>query len=146
VNLTSVRIALNVPTDSYFFSGDNGQGFNYTLTELDLRPFYGDVIRNTSLRVLVYNGDTDPGINSFITQDIFVDYLNKIKVPQIRAWRPWTNDGGSIIAGYVIRYEGDFNYLTIRGSGHMVPEYKPVAAITMLKCFLSGKDYPPYNP
>jgi len=148
VNLTSVRVALNVPTNSYFFSGDNGDGFNYTLTEPDLRPFYGSLIKNSTnkLRILIYNGDTDPGINSFITQDIFTDYLKKINVPQISTWKPWTIDGKANIAGYLIQYSGNFTYLTIRGSGHMVPEYKPIAAITMLKAFLFGSEYPPYNP
>jgi len=103
-----------------FFSGDNGNGFSYTLTETDLRPFYGYCIKNTSLRVLVYNGDTDPGINSFITQDIFVDYLKQNNIKKTESWRPWTMDGKSRMGGYVIEY-GKFQYLTIRGSGHMVP-------------------------
>ena len=37
----------------------------YRSTEKDLVSFYARVGRTTSLRVLVYNGDTDPAINSF---------------------------------------------------------------------------------
>ena len=33
------------------------------------------------------------------------------------------------MGGYVTRYENDFDYLTIRGSGHMVPEFKPAATV-----------------
>ena len=61
--------ALNVPKDAYFFLTDNGVGFNYTLTEKNLMPFYEYLARNTSIRVLVYNGDTDPSVNSFASQN-----------------------------------------------------------------------------
>lgn len=42
-----------------------GEGMVYRSTEKDLVPFYARVGTSTSLRVLVYNGDTDPSINSF---------------------------------------------------------------------------------
>ena len=43
------------------------------------------------------------------------------------------------------RYEGSrFDYLTIRGSGHMVPEFKPAAAYELLRAWLKGEDYQPY--
>ena len=32
----------------------------YVPTETNLMPFYQEVARSTKLRVLVYNGDTDP--------------------------------------------------------------------------------------
>jgi len=42
----------------------SGAGMDYELTETNLMPFYVDVALNhPELRVLVYNGDTDPGIN-----------------------------------------------------------------------------------
>ena len=39
---------------------------------------------------------------------------------ETEAWRPWTLDSCQRMGGYVTRYEGDFDFLTIRGSGHMV--------------------------
>ena len=59
-----MRDALHVPTDSLFFDGDNGEGMTYKQTEPDLMPFYRKVAQKTSLKVLVYNGDADPSINS----------------------------------------------------------------------------------
>ena len=44
-------------------SGDNGAGMTYVPTEKNLIPFYQHVAKNTSLRVLVYNGDTDPCVS-----------------------------------------------------------------------------------
>lgn len=40
-------------------AGDNGVGFNYALTETDVLPFYRQAVLNTTLRVMVYNGDTE---------------------------------------------------------------------------------------
>ena len=46
------------------------------------------------------------------------------------------------MGGYVTRYDGNFDYVTIRGSGHMVPELKPEAASVMLRSFINNEDYP----
>ncbi len=111
-----VKEALHVSNDASFFSGDNGVGFTYNLTEPNLLPFYKHLVYNTSIRVLVYNGDTDPGINSFTAQN----WTSFLGFPEKEAWRSWTLDSKQEVAGYVTRYSGDFDFLTIRGSGHMV--------------------------
>ena len=116
VNTSAVKTALHVPQDAVFFSGDNGDGFNYTLTEKNLLPFYQFATQNASLRVLVYNGDTDPGINSFISQN----WTRALGLEETESWRPWTLDGKEEVVGYVTRYKNNFDFLTIRGSGHMV--------------------------
>ena len=61
-------------------------------------------------------------------------------------WSPWTVDNCQRMGGYVTRYEGSFDFLTIRGAGHMVPTYKPEATFTFLKSWLDDEDYPTYNP
>jgi len=146
INRTDVRVALGVDPDSDFFSGDNGVGFNYTLTEPNLLPFYAQVVRDGNLRVLVYNGDTDPSINSFVTQDKYSDYFDSLGIPLTEEWRAWTLDNKTQMGGYVFRYAKNFHFLSIRGSGHMVPEFKPAASLLFLKFFLNGTEYPTYNP
>lgn len=137
-----VKAALHIPAAASFFLSDNGVGFNYSLTETNLMPFYQHLAHHTDARVLVYNGDTDPGINSFIAQNWTVALGFKEKEP----WRPWTLDGQQRMGGYVTRYEGDFDFLTIRGSGHMVPEYKPPAALRFITQWLAGQEYDRYVP
>lgn len=132
-----VKKALHVAPDANFFSGDNGVGFNYTLTEKNLLPFYKFINEKTDLRVLIYNGDTDPAINSFVTQN----WTSSLNFPIKEEWRPWTLDGKSYMGGYVTRYENDFDFLTIRGSGHMVPEFKPKVALHFLKRWLANEEY-----
>eukprot|EP00966_Prymnesium_polylepis_P134019 3097814-Prymnesium_polylepis.1 len=132
LNRADVRTALNIQPDNRFNSADNGVGMNYTLTEPNVLPIYEHARAKTSLRVLVYNGDTDPGINSMVTQSKYFDYFDSINVTEQEAWRPWTTDGKQRMGGYVVSYPGDFHYLTIRGSGHMVPEYKPAVALAFI--------------
>lgn len=147
INRTDVRAALNVPLNKAFFNGDNGVGFNYSLTEPNLLPFYAQIITTRpDLRVLVYNGDTDPGINSMITQEIYFDYFQSQSIDMTQEWRPWTTDGKQRMGGYVASFGSNWSYLTIRGSGHMVPEYKPAMALEFLTRFLSDTPYQPYVP
>ena len=49
------------------------------------------------------------------------------------------------MGGYVTRYKERFDYLTIRGSGHMVPQFKPAAAFEFLKVWLAGGEYKKYD-
>lgn len=138
VNQSVVKEALHVAKDAFFFSGDNGVGFTYNLTEPSLLPWYREIIEKKQLRVLIYNGDADPGLNSFYGEN----WTSSLGFPSLQSWRPWTRDGKMKMGGYATRYVTDFDYVTIRGAGHMVPEYKPEAAFVMLQSFLSNQDYP----
>mmetsp|Transcript_15704 Transcript_15704/g.39506 ORF Transcript_15704/g.39506 Transcript_15704/m.39506 type:complete len:589 (-) Transcript_15704:45-1811(-) len=134
---------------SAFFEVDNAEGdFEYIPTEPDLEPFYKAM--NDKLKILVYNGDTDPAITSFATQNwtshLGFEELAKDKHGINGSWRPWTSDGCQKMGGYVQRYEGGFDFLTIRGAGHMVPTYKPEASFAFLKAWLQDDgDYPVFD-
>lgn len=133
-----VKEALHAHADANYFSGDNGVGFEYHSTEQDEAPLYKHLALETDLRVLIYNGDADPGLNSLLGEN----FTRGIGLKEIEAWRPWTTDGKIRMGGFVTRYEGNLDYLTIRGAGHMVPEYKPRAATAFLSAWLANKDYP----
>ncbi len=134
--------ALNVDPSSNFFSGDNGVGFNYTLTERNVFRVFDAAIAK-GLKVLVYNGDTDPGVNMEAIQDIAAAFAQQYNLAETQSWRPWTVDGKQWTGGHVTEYDhGAFSFVTVKGSGHMVPEFRPVAALVMLSCFLNGTDFP----
>merc|ERR1712107_370717 len=122
--------------NSSFFDAD---GWDlYHGTEPELVPWYRKATRDVGLRVLVYNGDTDSGLNSFRAEN----WTSAVGFKEKEAWRPWTTDGKMRMGGYVTRYEHDFDFLTIRGSGHMVPEFKPESAFAFLRAWLANDDYP----
>lgn len=136
-----VKKTLNVEPDAYLFTGDNAKGFPYTLSERNLLPFYKEVVENTDLRVLVINGDTDPTLDSLVAQN----WTSSLGFEEKEEWRPWTIDGKSYMGGYVTRYHGDFDFLTVRGSGHMVPQYKARVADAVLRYWLKNEPWPAYT-
>jgi len=141
LGLSVVKKALNIPSDAIFFQSDNGVGFTYLFGENNLVSWYNEVIAQNKLRIVVYNGDTDPCINSLQSQD----WTSKLGFAETQSWRPWTIDGCQRMGGYVTRYENNFDFLTIRGSGHMVPQDKPKATLAFLSAVLQGDDYPKYD-
>lgn len=139
VKLKEVHEAFHVKAD--FFETDNAEGdFRYTPTEPDLTGFYKEI--NGKVKVLIYNGDTDPAITSFAA----ANWTSHLGFEEVQHWRPWTLDECQRMGGYVTRYEGNFDFVTIRGAGHMVPTYKPLATFTFIKAWMEGKEYPAYDP
>lgn len=95
------------------------------------------------MAAMVYNGDTDPSINSFAAQN----WTSALGIPTERdgAWRPWTLDNCQDMGGYTTRYQGNLQFTTIRGSGHMVPTYKPRQALELMRAFLADVPLPKYD-
>jgi len=48
------------------------------------------------------------------------------------------------MGGYVTRYDGDFDFVTIRGSGHMVPANKPLVSWHLINNWLNKENWLPY--
>jgi hypothetical protein len=140
LNRDDVKRALHL--HGSFFSVDNAQNFDYTPTEPDLTGFFRHLAAETPIRVLIYNGDTDPSITSLEGQN----WTSSLGLPEVQPWRPWSIDSCLRVGGYVTRYEGDFDFLTVRGSGHMVPTYKAEATFAFLQAWIENRDYPRYNP
>lgn len=134
--------ALHVPSNAFFFSGDNGVGFTYTATVGNLMPWHKSTALDSKLRVLIYNGDTDHDLNAFFSEW----WVESLGLTTLENWRPWTLDGKKEVVGYTMRYEGNYAYATIRGSGHMVPTMKPKAAFELIKQWLAEKPLKSYSP
>ena len=94
-------------------------------------------------RVLIYEGDSDAcGLQTAPVEDIFVNYFNSINLTKTRKWRPWTTDGEQRVGGYVIEWiNRQVQFVSIRGSGHLVPENKPDISSHMLGRFLNNQPF-----
>ncbi len=62
-------------------------------------------------------------------------------------WRGWVLPHTNEVAGHVTEWDGGaWSYVTIRGSGHMVPEFKSAAALAMMTSFISNTPLSRYVP
>ena len=100
-------------------------------------PLYKEM--SPKYRIVVYNGDVDPGCN-YIMNEVCVASVEK---PVKDEWRTWffNNEDGKQVGGWTTEYDGDFHFITIHGAGHMSPQWKPDRVHTMLSRFLSHKPF-----
>jgi len=92
--------------------------------------------RNLTLqgyRALIFSGDHDMCVPFTGTQAWTTSLGYKI----LDEWRAWVTNAQ--VAGYLQRYENDLTFLTVKGAGHTVPEYKPQEALQFYSRWLDGK-------
>lgn len=93
--------------------------------------------------MLIYSGDVDACVPYWGTEEWTRELGYDVKSP----WHAWhsehLNRKGLQRAGYAIEYDTptNFSFVTIQGSGHLVPTYKPHFALTMIKNFLQNKAF-----
>uniref|UniRef100_A0A3B6DCX1 Carboxypeptidase n=1 Tax=Triticum aestivum TaxID=4565 RepID=A0A3B6DCX1_WHEAT len=87
----------------------------------------------TGYRVLIYSGDHDLCIPFTGTEA----WVRSLGYRVVDSWRPW-HFGGQV-AGYTQGYDHNLTFLTIKGSGHTVPEYKPKESLAFYTHWLFGE-------
>uniref|UniRef100_A0A914WU84 Carboxypeptidase n=1 Tax=Plectus sambesii TaxID=2011161 RepID=A0A914WU84_9BILA len=134
MNLPEVREALNIPvTVPEWTHCSSKVSLVYQKQYNDVAPQIKKAV-NAGLRVLLYYGDTDMACNFLMGAKFSKD----LGLALVAENRPWKVDGQ--IAGFVTAYKG-LDYLTVKGTGHMVPQWKPKEAFHMLDRFLNGLEY-----
>lgn len=156
LNLPSVISALHVAQNlPWVICSGN---ISYTPTEQDERAIiYPTLIEKAKLRVLIYNGESDAcgkcGIDAYshstcATRMLYL-LFNAVPYTDNEAWTasmnytvvsPWTAwmVNQDWVGGYITQYAHNFTFLTVRGAGHMVPEYQPAAAWYFFNQYLTG--------
>ncbi|KAI5069244.1 hypothetical protein GOP47_0015545 [Adiantum capillus-veneris] len=94
-------------------------------------PYHRGLL-NGGYRALIYSGDHDMCVPFTGSQA----WTRSMGYEVVKDWHPWLTDGQ--VAGYAIMYGRNLTFITIKGSGHTVPEYKPQEALTFLEKWLSG--------
>jgi len=103
----------------------------YTSNWGSLLPNYkNDII--PQIRVLIFNGDVD----ACVPYNGNEWWTSTLGVPETSSWASWSINGQ--VAGYMTKYQMGFQFVTVKGAGHMVPEYKPVEALTMFSKYLTN--------
>ncbi|KAI3526436.1 hypothetical protein L1887_05689 [Cichorium endivia] len=84
-------------------------------------------------RALIFSGDHDLCVPYTGSEA----WTRSLGYKVIDEWRSWKVDGQ--VAGYIQGYDKNLTFLTVKGSGHTVPEYKPKQALAFYSRWLEGK-------
>lgn len=84
-------------------------------------------------RALIFSGDHDMCVPYTGSEA----WTRSMGYEVVDEWRPWTSN--EQVAGYIQGYGNNLTFLTIKGAGHTVPEYKPREALDFYSRFLAGK-------
>lgn len=124
----AVVAALHVKADTV--------GMKYTKTATDLRPLYSTLI--DKYQMLIYAGDTD-GCVPYVGTEYWTRNLNYTVEADWHQWFAQPDfDHGLHKAGYAVTYD-KFQFITINGAGHMVPQFQPGYALKMFEKFLANE-------
>ena len=113
-------------------------GMRYNANVGDITTLYKRLVKK--YRVLIYSGDVDGCVPYWGTER----FVASIGGDPTKAWHAWRSnsaeDKGSVVAGYATGY-AQFDFVTVKGAGHMVPTFKPRFALTMFENFLADKRF-----
>jgi len=109
----------------------------------DMQSQYKKIMQTPNFRVLIYNGDTDMACN-FLGDEWFVDMYMTSYMDAYRSRQPWYVEGQ--VAGFhkiltQPQTKSSLHYTTIRGAGHMVPQWAPKKAFVMYNKFIKNEEF-----
>ncbi|KAL0906683.1 hypothetical protein M5K25_025196 [Dendrobium thyrsiflorum] len=108
-------------TDNIDFSHDAGSMITYHKN-----------LTAQGYRALIFSGDHDMCVPFTGTEAWTRSLGYKITDP----WRPWYV--AEQVSGFTQGYDKNLTFLTVKGSGHTVPEYKPQEALAFYSRWLAG--------
>ncbi|CAL1604035.1 unnamed protein product [Knipowitschia caucasica] len=134
LNRGDVRKALHIPDilPPWDLCSDFVGG-NYTNIYPTVKEVYLKLL-SLGLRALVYNGDTDMACN-FLGDQWFVNDLGMKATTNYKIWLHKDQ-----VAGFYQTF-GNITFLTVKGAGHMVPQWAPDPALHMFQSFITNSDY-----
>ncbi|KAJ4790328.1 Serine carboxypeptidase-like 6 [Rhynchospora pubera] len=103
----------------------------YTFDILSTVPYHFNVTKK-GYRALIYSGDHDLTVTYVGTKA----WIRSLNFSIDDDWRPWYVGGQ--VAGFTMRYSNNLTFATVKGAGHIVPEYKPNECFGMIVRWLSG--------
>lgn len=110
---------------------------------------YKELIPLQQYKILVYSGDTDASVSTLGTQR----WLDRLRVEMagsfymLKTWAPWLFPSEVLynpqLGGYATVFNG-LTFVTVRGAGHMVPQWRPYQSYIMLHYWLEDIPFDTY--
>jgi len=100
---------------------------------------YQYLLNTNKYKIVIYSGDTD----SVVPFDDTLGWVGSFGLNVVEQWRPWWVEGlfGAQVAGYVQTYQG-LTFVTVKGVGHMVPQWKRLESMVLFNSTLNGVPLP----
>mmetsp|Transcript_78557 Transcript_78557/g.156175 ORF Transcript_78557/g.156175 Transcript_78557/m.156175 type:complete len:510 (-) Transcript_78557:336-1865(-) len=142
-NTPEVREALHMHSESFYgrpWSLQAGAGMRYATYTGASYDLYPSLLAQVD--VLIYNGDVDACVPYNSNADWVEALAKQQSYAQTQPWRPWLLN--TVPAGYVTRYTAgrhNLTFLTVKESGHMVPQYQPERAFAFFSKWLNGEAF-----
>uniref|UniRef100_A0A8R1HG06 Carboxypeptidase n=1 Tax=Caenorhabditis japonica TaxID=281687 RepID=A0A8R1HG06_CAEJA len=143
LNRADVRKSLHIPSSLPIWQECSDDVANhYIVTHFNVTAEFKQMIA-AGIKILIYNGDVDTACNSIMNQQ----FLTALNLPVLgekeKVNEPWHYSGqtGTAVAGFQTRFAENVDFLTLRGSGHFVPEDKPRESQQMIYNFINNLDY-----
>ncbi|XP_064476440.1 lysosomal protective protein-like [Ornithodoros turicata] len=134
LNQPEVKAAIHVQeTPLTWTSCSDSVNTNYVWQHSTMLPILRALIDSGRLKTLIYNGDVDMACN-FLGDEWFADSLGYAPTS---GYKPWIVN--SHVGGFFKTYQRNLTFVTVKGSGHMVPQDKPAEALHMIRNFLTDQ-------
>jgi len=134
LNRQDVKQAMNVKMDINWSLCSESVQNHYTMDMEKGSYWIYPILISKKLKILIYTGDTDGAVPFNGT----LAWVRNLGLKITRPWRTWRVNEDAV-AGYVTNYDG-LILVTVKGTGHMVPQWKAKEAFYMLNQFFEGKD------
>lgn len=135
LNRADVKTAIHVKQNLQWSICNDQINQNWVRDWTSMMPIYTNLLNN-GVRVLIYSGDTDASV-PFTGTQYWTSRL--MQSAPLSLWQPWMNQANQL-AGFETIYPLDFRFVTVRGAGHMVPQYRPPEAFIMFSKWLKAEN------
>lgn len=133
LNDATVRKALHVVEESLVASWELCTSrITYYHDAGSMIPYHKN-LTSRGYRALIFSGDHDMCVPYTGSEA----WTRSVGYAIVDEWRPWISD--EQVAGYTQGYDHNLTFVTVKGSGHTVPEYKPREALDLYSRFLAGQ-------
>uniref|UniRef100_A0A7E4W707 Carboxypeptidase n=1 Tax=Panagrellus redivivus TaxID=6233 RepID=A0A7E4W707_PANRE len=140
LNRADVRKALHIPDSvGHWTDCSNEVGWLYQITHTDVSKEFQTLLGN--IRILTYNGDVDTVCNFALNTEFVASLGLDLKDGSENSAEWYYNNETPRVAGFVTKYTKNLDFVTIRGSGHFVPQDKPREALQLIYNFIHKRDY-----
>lgn len=132
LNRADAKEALHIPSK---YSWEECKNIGYT--KLDKASQWIYPLLKGRYRMMHYSGTTDAVVPTVGTER----WMNDLGWPITEKRKPWFADR-LLIGGYTESREGGLDFITIHGTGHMVPQWKRPESAIAISNWLANTDLP----